>query len=136
MGDEPGSSKIHVDSDWKAEAQEAKERLAAEERAAEAEMRAPGQEITPGLADLINIIATPAALGMGGYKTPDGQVIPPDFSLAKYHIDVLGVLEEKTKGNLSDDEAKMLKTVLHQLRMQFTEIVAAATAAPPPPAKS
>ena len=41
------------------------------------------------------------------------------LELARHHIDTLGVLEEKTKGNLTDEEHEMLETVLHQLRMVF-----------------
>jgi hypothetical protein len=44
---------------------------------------------------------------------------------AKAHIDLLGVVEEKTKGNLSDDEKAMLTGTLHELRLQFVEIVRA-----------
>jgi hypothetical protein len=36
-------------------------------------------------------------------------------------IDYLGVLEEKTEGNLSEDEAKILSTVLYQLRTSFVQ---------------
>ena len=39
--------------------------------------------------------------------------------LAKFQIDMLAVLEEKTKGNLSAEESSMLTDVLHKLRMAF-----------------
>ncbi|MCP4251489.1 MAG: DUF1844 domain-containing protein [bacterium] len=130
MSDEPGKGKIHVDSDWKAEAQAEKEKLAAEEQAAQTQ---PLPE--PQVADLINMIAMPAAMALGGYRTPDGQTVPPDLNVAKFHIDMLGVLEVKTQGNLSDDESKALGGLLHQLRSQFADVVTRGTApAPPPPA--
>ena len=57
-------------------------------------------------------------------KLPDPvqghAVVRPD--LAKHYIDMLGMLEQKTKGNLTPDEAGMLDGVLHQLRMTFVTI--------------
>ncbi len=130
MSDEPSKGKIHVDSDWKAEAEEEKQRLAEEEAAAGDKPKGPLPD--PTLADLVNVVAMPAAMAIGGYRTPDGQTMPPDLALAKYHIDMLGLLEEKTKGNLSAEESQMIGTVLHQLRMHFTEVVGGGGVAPPP----
>lgn len=42
-----------------------------------------------------------------------------NLPLAKQTIDILGMLEEKTQGNLTDDEAKMLKNILYDLRMIY-----------------
>jgi hypothetical protein len=42
-----------------------------------------------------------------------------NLPLAKQTIDILGMLEEKTKGNLSEDEEKMLKNMLYDLRMIY-----------------
>ena len=42
-----------------------------------------------------------------------------NLSLAKQTIDILGMLEEKTKGNLAEDEEKMLKNILYDLRMIY-----------------
>jgi hypothetical protein len=44
-------------------------------------------------------------------------VVRPD--LAKHYVDLLGMLEEKTKGNLTPEESEMLGDVLHELRMAF-----------------
>jgi hypothetical protein len=41
--------------------------------------------------------------------------------MAKQTIDILGMLEEKTKGNLSEDEASMLKNMLYELRMLYVK---------------
>jgi hypothetical protein len=130
MSDEAGQGKIHIDDDWKAEAEQNKERLAAaEEGAGEAGM---GDIPPASLPGLINILAMPAAMYIGGAQTPDGQMIPADIGAAKFHIDMLGVLEEKTKGNLTDEERQMLSAVLYELRMRFA---AAVNAPPPAPAK-
>ena len=42
--------------------------------------------------------------------------------LAKYNIDMLETLEEKTKGNLNDDEQKALTTALNELRMAYVKV--------------
>jgi hypothetical protein len=42
--------------------------------------------------------------------------------MAKHHIDSLAVLEEKTKGNLSEEEKKMLDAALYETRMRFVSI--------------
>ena len=44
-----------------------------------------------------------------------------NLPLAKQTIDVLGMLEEKTKGNLSADEANMLKSILYDLRLLYVK---------------
>ncbi len=44
-----------------------------------------------------------------------------DLEIARNTIDVLGILSEKTIGNLDPDEAKLLETVLYETRMKFLE---------------
>jgi len=121
--DEP---KIHIDSDWKAEAQQEKERLAQEE--ADAPQRGPLDK--PTFMHLVNMLAMQTSVALGGMQGPQGETIPPDPELARFHIDTLGVLEEKTAGNLTDDEAKVLSSVLRELRAVFVQVMQAA--APPP----
>lgn len=52
---------------------------------------------------------------------PLGEAEEPDFELASHHIDLLAMLQEKTKGNLTDDEQLTLDTSLAELRMRFVE---------------
>ncbi len=135
MSDRPSSGKIHIDSDWKAEAEAAKEQLAAEEEAQQAYARGPFPD--PTMADLINLVAMPAALALGGYGTPDGRTVPPDLSAAKLYIDMLALLEAKTKGSVTQEESRQMSGVLHQLRLQYAAVVkeigrAAASTAPGP----
>ncbi|MBS1802301.1 MAG: DUF1844 domain-containing protein [Acidobacteria bacterium] len=63
-----------------------------------------------------------SALMQMGAATPEGQRPRVDIIGARQSIDLLGVLEEKTKGNLSDNEVRMLETVLFELRMTFLEL--------------
>ena len=48
-----------------------------------------------------------------------------DLPMAKFNIDMLGVVEEKTKGNLTDEEKEMLDSTLQQLRMAFVQVTQA-----------
>jgi Domain of unknown function (DUF1844) len=63
-----------------------------------------------------------SALMQMGAATPEGQRPRVDIIGARQSIDLLGVLDDKTKGNLTDIEARMLETVLFELRMTFLEL--------------
>jgi len=56
---------------------------------------------------------------LGELPMPGEKSTDIDLNLARHTIDVLVMLEEKTRGNLSDDEEKLLKHVLYDLRMKF-----------------
>ena len=68
---------------------------------------------------LIDMFAGEAAMNLGMAQTPDGSRTPVDFEAARHWIDMLGMLEQKTRGNLNDEEASVLENVLAYLRMQF-----------------
>jgi hypothetical protein len=59
---------------------------------------------------------------LGEAPLPDGEVAQQNLPLARQTIDLLGLLEEKTKGNLSGDEERLLSQVLYDLRMRFVEV--------------
>jgi hypothetical protein len=63
-----------------------------------------------------------SALMQMGAATPEGQRPRVDIIGARQSIDLLGVLEEKSKGNLTPTEERMLDTVLFELRMTFLEL--------------
>ncbi|HUW81717.1 MAG TPA: DUF1844 domain-containing protein [Phycisphaerae bacterium] len=129
MPDDEGP-RIHVDDDWKSEARREKEKLAAE--AAKEPVGGPlGQ---PGFADLVNLLAMQAMVGLGGMQSQDGRAIPPNLPMAKYHIDLLEVLENKSASNLDDEEKKLLDTTLFNLRMAYVEITQAGAGPAPRPA--
>ena len=114
MPDEP---KIQIDDDWKSEAAKEKERLAET-----VDTGHPRQLPAADFTGLIQLIAMQAIVGLGGMAGPAGQEIPPNLDLAKHHIDMLDVLEKKTKGNLDPNEKAILDTTLHQLRMAYVEV--------------
>jgi len=68
------------------------------------------------------MLATQAFFAMGLFAAEEGKAPPKDLEMAKFNIDMIGVIEEKTKGNLSDDEAALLKNTLQQLRMTFVKV--------------
>src|SRR5688572_7277030 len=165
MADEQPS--LHIDTDWKKQAQEEKRRLAEEEqkRAADRERSSAGAATTPGagmgigapgmgspasagaapgaasargragsagasreraipeanVATLVNSLMTQVLLYLGELA-PRGVEPQVNLDMAKFNIDLLGVLEEKTKGNLTSDEQKMLDTVLYETRMRYVQV--------------
>lgn len=119
--------KIIIDEDWKKEAQKEKEILAAQEeeekkKAKEKPDRGPLPQ--GSFAALVSMLVTQAlfALGLLEVKGQEGQEKEPDLELAKYNIDMLETLEEKTKGNLTEEEKKVLENTLSQVRMAYVQV--------------
>ncbi|HWC18642.1 MAG TPA: DUF1844 domain-containing protein, partial [Terriglobales bacterium] len=69
-----------------------------------------------------------------GVMHREGENPQPDIIGARQTIDTLGVLKEKTKGNLTPQEENLLQNVLFELRMAFLELTNAITRAPNPAA--
>jgi hypothetical protein len=125
MSEENPASKIQVDADWKAEAQAEKERLSAKEVEKAEEPTGPGgpQELPEAdFKALMGLLASQAIMGLGAYTDPKTGGVVVDLVGSKFAIDLLGVLEEKTAGNVSDDEAKELAQVLAELRVRFVQV--------------
>ena len=66
-------------------------------------------------------LATSAMMHLGLLPGPDGKVMEQNLPLARQTIDILGLLEAKTKGNLSPQEAQLLSNILSELRMHYVE---------------
>ena len=118
-------SRIHVDSDWKKQAQAEKERLAREvesrEPASAGAARAghAGRMPEASFSTLVQTLATQAALFMSNERDPRSGRSLQNLDLAKHHVDLLAVLEEKTKGNLTDEEKRLLDSILYELRVAY-----------------
>ena len=67
----------------------------------------------------VSSMAMEALIGLGDAPHPTTRKTSTNLPQARYVIDLLGMLSEKTKGNLSVDEERMLKDVLYQLRMRY-----------------
>ena len=73
-------------------------------------------------ATFIMSLSHSAVLHLGEAPHPDTNKAETNLVLARQTIDLLGVLEEKTKGNLTGDEERLLTQVLFDLRMRFVEV--------------
>jgi hypothetical protein len=117
--------KIIIDEDWKQEAQKEKEVLAAQEdlEKEKGEGERERGPLPPGnFAALVSMLVTQAMFALGVIKVEGQEDRGPDLEMAKYNIDMLGTLEEKTKGNLTKSEEKVLKDTLNQARMAFVQV--------------
>ena len=101
---------------------------------------AMGAQPPVGFEHLVQQFYVSAMIQMGA-GTQEGQRPRVDILGARTTIDLLGVLAEKTKGNLSEAEDRTLQTVLFETRMAFMELTsminlqAMQPPAPPPPGK-
>lgn len=66
-------------------------------------------------------LASSAMVALGTMPAPSGEKIEVDLQAAKYLIDVLGMLEIKTKGNLDESESKLLQSLLYDLRVAYVD---------------
>lgn len=113
--------KIIIDDDWKKQAKAEKEKLAEEAKHREEETKTR-QLPQADFNTLVNSIAMQAVMALGGYEDPQTKKRFVDLGLAKFQIDALVVLKEKTKGNLTDEEDKFLEKTLGELQMAFVQI--------------
>lgn len=67
-------------------------------------------------------LATTAAVHFGDIADPStGQPSEPNLQAASQMIELIALMQEKTKGNLTDDEARLLEELLYELRMRFVQ---------------
>ena len=84
----------------------------------------PQQETVLPEINFINFlfsISTSALIQMGEIEDPISQQTVKNLPLAKQTIDLIGMLKEKTKGNLNPDEAKLIENILFDLRMRYVK---------------
>ena len=129
--------KIIIDEDWKSQVERERKEI-------EQKVDDPGEEKPTGpneippasFSILLTSIGTQAMMALGQVPDPvsGNAIYHPD--LARHHIDTLVVLQEKTKGNLSSDEQKMLDNFIVQLRELFVAMQNANVQMPPAPGES
>jgi hypothetical protein len=97
-------------------------------------------EMSQRFIEFVMMQAQNAALFLGQIPNPQTGQGEVNLELAKMFIDQLGMIQEKTRGNLTSEEAAVLKNTLSNLQMAFVEVSQekrgggrAETAAPPPP---
>ena len=117
--------KIFIDEDWKSQVQREKDELA---------VAAPAQELVPSAADeapaegeaeasllvhLMTDIATQALFALGLIAPEGSKQVPVDLGQAKYLVDTLFMLREKTEGNRTDQETGELNAAIAELQRLF-----------------
>lgn len=66
-------------------------------------------------------LSTQALMHLGEIPNPMSGEVEKDVSVAKQMIDIIGMLHEKTRGNLDSGEDKLMDEVLYDLRMRYVE---------------
>jgi hypothetical protein len=84
---------------------------------------AGAKEGVPRFLDLVQTLQVGAMAGLGMLQGPDGKRPPVDLPAAKDAIDLLGILQEKTKGNLTKEEEEVLREGLYHLRMGYMAMI-------------
>ena len=79
------------------------------------------EELKASFSTLILSIGSSTAMALGLAPNPSSGTVEKDKKIAKFNIDLLVVLQEKTKNNLSADEKNFLDTVVQDLQLKFVE---------------
>ncbi|MBN2376542.1 MAG: DUF1844 domain-containing protein [Sedimentisphaerales bacterium] len=146
--DDEKKPKIVSDENWKAQARQEKEKLSGQSKQSaqpdhsaqpaqpDSSPSAPDdseQDQTPdeqqpvgippaSFMTLINSYVIQTYYCLGKFADPEkGEKPEVNLDLAKHHIDMLDVLEEKTKGNLTEQEKKVLSVALNETRMMYVQ---------------
>ena len=82
---------------------------------------APAEKNTSLFFSLVMTFQAAAMQQMGKLKNPISDKIERDLQQAQLSIDILDMLEEKTRGNLSEEEAKLLKSILQELKLNYVD---------------
>src|SRR5882762_4613279 len=144
---------LHVDTDWKKQAQEEKRKLAEQEEKRKTAATAPagvvpgaagpsaaptagapgrqaggrggqgGQREIPqaSFATLVQSLLTQVLFYLGDLSTRGAEPMI-NLDMAKHNIDTLSVLEEKTRGNLTEEEKRLLDAALYEARMRYVAL--------------
>jgi Domain of unknown function (DUF1844) len=124
--------KLQIDEGWKSQVDREKASLRSQveagtnQVAANDEPPADSEEVNRDLPPaslilLISSLASQAMAAMGAIPGDDGKPFPVNLKFARHFIDLIAVIEDKTRNNLTSDEASFLNGTLHHLRLQFVE---------------
>lgn len=103
-------NKKNIDESWKETAAKEKEAFKKEGKFLPPE---------PDFNFFITTLSLQASIALGQVPNPATNKTEEDLTQAKFLIDTLGMLKEKTKGNLSPDETNLLENLLYELRMVY-----------------
>lgn len=74
----------------------------------------------PSFYDLVAMMAEPVPIYLGDARLPDGQAAT-NLEMARLHIDLLEILQQKTAGNLTPQERAFLEDLLYRLRVRYVQ---------------
>lgn len=80
------------------------------------------ENIEASFSVLLTSLASSTVMALGLAPDPQTGKTHKDKAMAKFNIDLLSVLKEKTKGNLSSEEAKFLEALISDLQMKFIQM--------------
>jgi len=100
----------HIDESWKETVEKERDTLKKEGKAIPQE---------PDFKFFVTTLAIQTSIFLGQMPNPTTNKQEEDLPQAKFIIDTLGMLKEKTKGNLTPEEAALIENVLYELRMQY-----------------
>lgn len=86
-----------------------------------AEQRPDMSAVKPDLAQVITAFGMQAMMACGKMMNPVTKKFETDVAMARYHIGVLEVLEQKTEGNRTGEESQLLTDMLHQARLAYVD---------------
>lgn len=80
------------------------------------------KNIEASFSSLVISIGSAAAMAMGLTPHPETGKTEKNRDMAKFNIDLLNVIREKTKGNLNDEEKKLVDAILADLQLRFVDL--------------
>jgi hypothetical protein len=102
-----------------------KKKEAQPQEAQEAKQEAKQEQSPPlpelNFASFIYSLSTSALVHLGEIPEPITEKMDKNLPLAKQTIDILGIIQEKTKGNLTQEEETLLNNFLYDLRMRYVK---------------
>ncbi len=105
--------KKKVDESWKDSAEKEKETVQPETTSASL--------AEPDFTSFLSTLGMQAFFALGELRDPDAPETKINLPQAKYLIDVIQILSDKTKGNLSEEEEGAIKELLYNLKLKFVE---------------
>ncbi len=130
MTEDAGEKKIIIDEDWKNQVEAEREEVGGQQDApGEQDAPASGQMPPASFDMLITTMATEAMVSLGQMPHPGTGQAAANLDHARYFIDTLEVLKDKTKGNLTKDEDAALEGLVHQLKLAYVAVKKQADAA-------
>jgi hypothetical protein len=129
---------IHVDEDWKKAVADEKQRLREQEQAAGSDEAAPEAGPTqypePTIPVFLAGLYTQTLVALGVLENPLSGERTKNVAEAAYLIDTIGMLKEKTDGNLTEEEDAYFEHVLYDLRLRYVSAAGEPPQAQPEPA--